>query len=44
MREFEYKGAIVRPYEPFNAHQSYGYTVGSIRGRYALLYEQTSMI
>ena len=32
MREFKYKGATVRPYEPFNAHQSEGYTIGSIRG------------
>ena len=32
MREVKYKGATVRPYEPFNAHQSEGYTIGSIRG------------
>ena len=43
MREFKYKGATVRPYEPFNAHQSEGYTIGSIRGGgYARPYEQTS--
>lgn len=44
MREFKYKGATVRPYEPFNAHQSEGYTIGSIRGGYARPYEQTNTI
>ena len=29
MREFKYKGAVVRPYEPFNAHQTDGFSVGS---------------
>ena len=32
MREFKYKGATVRPYEPFNAHQTDGFSVGSLRG------------
>lgn len=32
MREFKYKGAVVRPYEPFNAHQTDGFSVGSLRG------------
>lgn len=31
MREFRYKGATVKPYEPFNAHQSGGYSRGSLR-------------
>ena len=32
MREFKYKGVTVRPYEPFNAHQTDGFSVGSLRG------------
>ena len=32
MREFKYKGATVRPYEPFNVHQSEGFSEGSLRG------------
>ena len=42
MKEFKYKGATVRPYEPFNAHQSEGYSEGSLRGGYARPYEQAS--
>ena len=32
IREFKYKGATVRPYEPFNVHQSEGFSDGSLRG------------
>ena len=32
IREFKYKGATVRPYEPFNVHQSEGFSEGSLRG------------
>ena len=32
MKEFTYKGAIVRPYEPFKAHRSEGFSIGSLRG------------
>ena len=31
MKEFKYKGATVKPYKPFNAHQSDGYSRGSLR-------------
>ena len=44
MKEFKYKGAVVRPYEPFNAHQTDGFSVGSLRGGYVRPYEQTSTI
>lgn len=45
MKEFKYKGATVRPYEPFNAHQTDGFSVGSLRGvGYVRPYEQTSTI
>ena len=30
MTEFKYKGAIVRPYEPFHEHYSEGFFRGSI--------------
>lgn len=32
MKEFKYKGAIVRPYEPFNWHESEKRFPGSLRG------------
>ena len=32
MKEFKYKGAIVRPYEPFQFYASESFTHGSIRG------------
>lgn len=32
MREFRYKGAIVRPYEPFYYNKSEGYMKGSLKG------------
>ena len=32
MREFKYKGATVRPYEPFHEHYSESYFRGSISG------------
>ena len=44
MKEFKYKGATVRPYEPFNVHQSESFSDGSLRGGYARLYEQVNMI
>ena len=33
MREFKYKGATVRPYEPFHEHYSERFFSGSIGGR-----------
>lgn len=32
MREFKYKGATVRPYEPFHEHYSESFFSGSIGG------------
>lgn len=32
MREFKYKGATVRPYEPFHEHYSERFFSGSIGG------------
>ena len=32
MKEFTYKGVTVRPYEPFKAHRSEGFSIGSLRG------------
>ena len=32
MREFKYKGAVVRPYEPFYYNKSEGYMKGSLKG------------
>ena len=32
MREFKYKGATVRPYEPFNEHYSESFFRGSVSG------------
>ena len=32
MREFKYKGATVRPYEPFHEHYSESFFRGSIGG------------
>lgn len=32
MREFKYKGTIVRPYEPFYYNKSEGYMKGSLKG------------
>lgn len=32
MREFEYKGTTVRPYEPFYYNKSEGYMKGSLKG------------
>ena len=34
IREFKYKGATVRPYEPFHEHYSERYFSGSIGGGY----------
>ena len=32
MREFKYKGATVRPYEPFHEHYSESFFRGSVSG------------
>ena len=32
MREFKYKGAVVRPYEPFHEHYSESFFRGSVSG------------
>ena len=32
MREFKYKGATVRPYEPFHEHSSEWFFSGSVGG------------
>ena len=32
MKEFKYKGAAVRPYEPFYYNKSEGYMKGSLKG------------
>lgn len=32
MAEFKYKGAVVRPYEPFYYNKSVGYMKGSLKG------------
>ena len=37
MREFKYKGATVRPYEPFHEHYSERFFSGSIGGGYRQL-------
>ena len=44
MKEFKYKGATVRPYEPFHEHYSERFFSGSIGGGYLLPCWQESKI